>query len=260
MTTTPWTGHAVNLRNPSIAALPDRPTAEMRQDGDYSRLLLHIASRVSSAAPIDEILIEVAEFACGAAKFESCGVFVTEGDSLIPRAAQSYHAEALHRVKIQTVLDATGWTAGQTTLVAVPQNAWTDPRVKLFFNNPVEDRFEGFLAIPMVSGGRLVGTINLIDRAGQAADERAVAFIATLGVLAGAEIERVRLACENTQLAERLEARKIVERAKGILQRTLNMSEEDAYLTLQRESRQRRKSMKEVAEAIVLSEDLKKKK
>jgi uroporphyrinogen-III synthase len=260
MTTTPWTGHSVNLRNPSIATLSERSTAGMRQDGDYARLLLHVASRVSSAAPLDEILTEVAEFACGAAKFESCGILVAEGDHLIPRAAQSYHAEALHRVKIQTLLDATGWVAGQTALVAVPQNAWTDPRVKIFFNNPVEDRFEGFLAIPMVSGGRLVGTINLIDRAGQAPDERAVAFIATMGILAGAEIERVRLAGENTQLADRLEARKIVERAKGILQRNLNMSEEDAYLTLQRESRQRRKSMKEVAEAIVLSEDLKKKK
>jgi uroporphyrinogen-III synthase len=179
---------------------------------------------------------------------------------LIPRAAQSHHAEALHRVKTQTVLDATGWTAGQPVLVGVPQNAWTDPRAKVFFNSPVEDRFEGFLAIPMVSGGRLVGTINLIDRAGQTPDEGAVAFIATMGVLVGVEIERVRLAGENTQLAERLEARKIVERAKGILQRNLNMTEEDAYLTLQRESRQRRKSMREVAEAIVLSEDLKKKK
>jgi hypothetical protein len=45
-----------------------------------------------------------------------------------------------------------------------------------------------------------------------------------------------------------------------LLQRDLQFSEEDAYLTLQRESRQRRKSMKEVAEAIILSEDLKKKK
>jgi uroporphyrinogen-III synthase len=260
MTTTPWTGHSVNLQNPAIATLPNRPTAGMRLDGDYARLLLHVANRVSSAAPIDEILNEVAEFACGAAKFESCGVFVAEGESLIPRAAQSHHAEALHRVRTQTVLDATGWTAGQTAMVAVPQNAWTDPRAKVFFNSPVEDRFEGFLAIPMVSGGRLVGTINLIDRTGQAVEEHAIAFIATLGALAGAEIERARLAAENTQLADRLEARKIVERAKGILQRNLNMSEEDAYLTLQRESRQRRKSMKEVAEAIVLSEDLKKKK
>jgi uroporphyrinogen-III synthase len=112
----------------------------------------------------------------------------------------------------------------------------------------------------MVSGGRRVGAVNLIDRSGRIPDDRAVAHIATIGQLAGAEIERARLLSENTQLAERLEARKIVERAKGILQRNLQMSEEDAYLTLQRESRQRRKSMREVAEAIVLSEDLKKKK
>ena len=57
-------------------------------------------------------------------------------------------------------------------------------------------------------------------------------------------------------LSRQLEAREIVERAKGILQRELGISEEDAYLTLQRQSRQRRKPMKEVAEAIVLSEEV----
>jgi len=42
----------------------------------------------------------------------------------------------------------------------------------------------------------------------------------------------------------------LVERAKGILQRELRVTEEEAYLTIQKQSRQRRKSMKEVAEAI----------
>jgi uroporphyrinogen-III synthase len=41
------------------------------------------------------------------------------------------------------------------------------------------------------------------------------------------------------------------------LQRDLGISEEQAYLTLQRQSRQRRKTMKEVAEAIILGEDVK---
>jgi uroporphyrinogen-III synthase len=54
-----------------------------------------------------------------------------------------------------------------------------------------------------------------------------------------------------------LETRKLVERAKGILQRELGLDEENAYLTLQRQSRQRRMTMKEVAEAIVLSDDVK---
>jgi GAF domain-containing protein len=240
-------------------SLADRPAAEVRQDGDYARLL-EIATRISSAAPLDDLCKQVAEFAATASQFECCGVWVAEGESLISRSAQGYHPEAMHRVKIQSVIDATGWAAGNGVLVAALGNAWADPRAKIFFNSPLEDRFESFLSIAMVSGGRLVGAINLIDRSGKTPDERALAYIATVGQLAGAEIERARLSAENLQLAERLEARKIVERAKGILQRNLQMSEEDAYLTLQRESRQRRKSMKEVAEAIVLSEDLKKKK
>jgi uroporphyrinogen-III synthase len=51
--------------------------------------------------------------------------------------------------------------------------------------------------------------------------------------------------------------RKLVERAKGILQRELGLTEEHAYLSIQRQSRQKRKTMKEVAEAIVLSEEVK---
>jgi uroporphyrinogen-III synthase len=49
----------------------------------------------------------------------------------------------------------------------------------------------------------------------------------------------------------------VVERAKGILQRDLGLSEEQAYLALQRQSRQTRKAMKEIAEAIVLSDEVK---
>ena len=45
----------------------------------------------------------------------------------------------------------------------------------------------------------------------------------------------------------------MLERAKGILQCDLKINEEDAYLILQRQSQQRRKPMKEIAEAIILS-------
>jgi uroporphyrinogen-III synthase len=57
-------------------------------------------------------------------------------------------------------------------------------------------------------------------------------------------------------ILDKVETRKIVERAKGIMQRDLKISENEAYLTLQRESRQRRKSMREVAEAILLNQEI----
>jgi len=66
-----------------------------------------------------------------------------------------------------------------------------------------------------------------------------------------------RLEGENSHLSQQLETRKLVERAKGILQRDLGLTEEQAYLALQRQSRQKRRSMKEVAEAVVLTDEVK---
>ena len=134
-------------------------------------------------------------------------------------------------------------------------NASQDPRFQLFKDLP-EDRFEAFLSVPVLCRGRVVGVINLQNREPHEYSEREIMLVSTIGFLVGAEIEMARLESENLHLSEKLETRKLVERAKGILQRELKITEEEAYLTIQRQSRQRRKSMKEVSEAIVLSEDV----
>jgi uroporphyrinogen-III synthase len=48
-----------------------------------------------------------------------------------------------------------------------------------------------------------------------------------------------------------------VERAKGILQRDMGFDEERAYLALQQQSRQTRKSMKQIAEAVIMTDEMK---
>jgi len=138
----------------------------------------------------------------------------------------------------------------------VAHSAREDPRFKLFNELP-EDLFEAFLSAPLVSGGRLVGVINLQNRAPHQYSKHEVSLVATIGFLVGAEVERARLTSEKSELSDRLETRKLMERAKGILQRELKISEEDAYRTMQRESQQRRKSMKEISESIILNDDLK---
>lgn len=57
-------------------------------------------------------------------------------------------------------------------------------------------------------------------------------------------------------LNERLEARKLVERAKGVLIQKHGLSEAEAYRRIQQSSMNMRKSMREVAEAILLAEAL----
>jgi uroporphyrinogen-III synthase len=139
--------------------------------------------------------------------------------------------------------------------VAIARNAMQDPRFLAFTELP-EDQFEAFLSVPLVSRGRLVGVINLQHRLPHMHTRREIALVTTIGYLVGSEIELARMEDQVTELAEQLETRKLVERAKGLLQRDLGLTEEEAYLTLQRQARQRRLTMKQVAEAIVLSDDV----
>ncbi|MGA0061786.1 MAG: ANTAR domain-containing response regulator [Candidatus Planktophila sp.] len=62
------------------------------------------------------------------------------------------------------------------------------------------------------------------------------------------------LAEEVADLHERLETRKIIDRAKGILMRALNLSEPEAFSWIQRAAMDRRLTMKEVANAVISPE------
>ena len=68
--------------------------------------------------------------------------------------------------------------------------------------------------------------------------------------------EHERLVRENEQLAQTLETRKLVERAKGIFMKRLNLDEPEAHRRLQQESQKRRLSLAELAKRIIESEDL----
>ena len=69
-----------------------------------------------------------------------------------------------------------------------------------------------------------------------------------------AEFEALK--AENADLREALAARKLVERAKGLLMRRHGCDEEAAYRQLQRHSSDQRRKLHEVAEALLVAEDL----
>jgi response regulator NasT len=72
--------------------------------------------------------------------------------------------------------------------------------------------------------------------------------------------EFMSLRKENEDLRKTLEARKTIERAKGILMKTEQLSEAEAFSLIQKKSMDLRKPMAEIAQAIVLTEEIKKQK
>jgi len=218
---------------------------------DPALSILHeIGSRMATASPLREVLDRIIDFAASVARFDSCFIFVLEEDELVLRASKNPHPAEIGHVSLRLGEGITGWVAEHHQPVAIARNAFQDPRFQ-FFNELPEDRYESFLSVPLLSRGRAVGVINLQNREPHTYSKLEIRLISTIGFLVGAEIEMARLEDKSSELTEELETRKVVERAKGILQRESHLSEEEAYLTLRRQSRQQRKTMKEVAELIV---------
>jgi len=61
---------------------------------------------------------------------------------------------------------------------------------------------------------------------------------------------------EVADLREALEARKVIEKAKGILMRRLSLTEEEAFRRLQKQSQDSNRKLAQVAEAIVLADQM----
>jgi signal transduction protein with GAF and PtsI domain len=218
-------------------------------------VLHEITLRMGTADGFHEVLTRVVDFASALVKCDSCLIYVLEGDELLLRASKNPHPEVVDRLKLRVGEGITGWVAAHREPVAIPEKAALDPRFQFFHELP-EDSYEAFLSVPLMCRGRVVGVVNLQHRQHHVYRRREIRIISAIGFLVGAELELARLEEANSTLTEQLQTRKIVERAKGILQRDLGLNEEQAYLAIQRQSRQKRKPMKEIAEAIVLSDDV----
>ena len=234
------------------------PTMAGFRDGLTSIDFLHeISSRIAAADSFHVVLGSIVDFVTTVIPCDSCFIYVLEQEKLVLRASKNPHADLVDHLGMQLGQGITGWVAEHREPVAIASGASNDPRFVMFRNLP-EDHFEAILCTPILCASKVVGVMNLQHQMSYQHTANEIRLLSMLGFLVGAEIERTRLETENAQLAERLETRKTVDRAKGVLQRDLGMSEDEAYRMMQKESRQRRKSMREIAEAIVLGDDLKK--
>ena len=198
---------------------------------------------------------------------DACLVYLIERETneLVLRASQVPHQGDLGNIRIKVGEGVSGWVVEHRSVVALPENAAADSRFKRF-QALVEDTYQAFVSVPLVTGGEVIGVINVHHREPYYHTTDEIALLTFIGEQMGGAIAKSFLAEENARLQEetaemrrQLETRKIVERAKGILQHRHSLTEEEAYLRLRNESRRLRRPMRELAEAIILSEDLSRK-
>ena len=114
------------------------------------------------------------------------------------------------------------------------------------------------LSVPMMLKERVIGVINSYTSHKHKFSDEEIKILQAVANQAAVAIENTNLNQKILAAKEALEMRKVVEKAKGILMKELNISEDEAYKKIHKKSMDLRKPMKEVSEAIILSAEMKK--
>lgn len=134
-----------------------------------------------------------------------------------------------------------------------------DPR---YLNRDIAKR-EGLFSlacVPMAVKGRVIGVLNCYTSKKHKFSKHELDLLTVLANQAAIAIENAELDLRARSAEEALTTRKLVERARDILSQEANILPSEAYRLIQKQSMDMRKSMREVAEAIILAKDIKGKK
>jgi len=112
-------------------------------------------------------------------------------------------------------------------------------------------------SVPMhVKEDKVIGVLNCFTTRPHTFSETELNLITTVANQAAVAIENTQLLVRTKIIEEELEKRKLIDRAKEILMTKKNFSAEKAFRWIQKKSMDTRKSMKEIAEAIIISQDI----
>lgn len=238
---------------------------EAANTGEWQIAILHRISRiVSSGLLIDDMLNELIGLTVQVAACDACLVYLPDHDTgdVVLRASQLPHDAEIGQVRLHPGEGIAGWVAQHNVPVVLSHNAFADPRSKTFATL-VEDTYEALISVPLMQGGEVIGVLNVHHRDIHEHTPEEIAVLSFLGEQMGGAIAYSEIAEHNARLKkeaqlvrQQLEERKIIDRAKGILQQRFALTERQAYQNLREESRRTRRSIRDLAELILAVEQI----
>ena len=114
--------------------------------------------------------------------------------------------------------------------------------------------------VPLAVKGRVIGVLNCYTSNKHKFSKHELDLLTALANQAAIAIENAELDLRARSAEEALTTRKLIERAKDILSQDANILPSEAYRLIQKQSMDMPRSMREVAEAIILAKDIRNKK
>lgn len=123
----------------------------------------------------------------------------------------------------------------------------------------IREGLVSMLSVPMRVKNKVIGVLNVYTSKPHEFTEKEIEIISSIAGQAAIVIENTELMVKTKILQEELEIRKKIEKAKGILMKEENLTEKEAYDKIRKFSMEKRKTMKEIADAIIIAYEIKKK-
>ncbi len=235
---------------------------EQRSESAAKRMeaLAGLARTMSEENYLDRILQAISEMMAETLNSPVCSIMLVDEDrrELVISAARCSSPDYLHKMPLKIEDSLIGRVVREGRPIMIPNVV--DERQYRYPELARKTGLASLLSVPLITREKVIGTINIYTRETRTFTGDELGFVNVVAGQAAIAIENARLISETLEMKRTLEARKLIERAKGILQQKYSLTEEEAYLRLRNESRRLRRPMRDLAEAVILAEDLEKKK
>ena len=223
---------------------------------DYLKTLNKISRAITSDLYLEDILKLIVTLTANVIKAKVCNVWLIDEkkQEFNIKATQSMHQDYLNKKTIKL-------NEGVVGLVA------REKKPKIIFDVLKEEQYkekklarkEGLVSmasIPMMVKDKVIGVLNVYTNRPYEFTKAEVILLSTIANQAAVAIEKTELIVKTKIIKEELDTRKKTERAKGILMEERNINESEAFSLIRKSSMDKRISMKEIAEAIILSYEI----
>ncbi len=224
----------------------------------YIGAITDITRVIAAEKPLEEILDRVVSVTARVMGFEICSIWLID-ETVTPKrirlkATQSLDPEYAAPRSLGRVEGVAGFVATHNQTLSIP-DVLKEPRFK---DKALARRLGlvSLLSVPLQAGDdAVIGVLNGFTSKAREFTGTEVSQVRAVADLTALAIRSASLARRHRELEEELETRKSVERAKEILLRK-GVPGDQAYRWLQKRSMDTRRSMKQIAEALILSEEL----
>lgn len=232
--------------------------SETKQKALQFDSLIKVSQSITSEHYLDEILSLIVVVTAEMLNSKICSIMLLDdkGSEFVIKATQSLSAEYKLKpnVKVESSL------IGEVLKTRKPLIVFDVCKEQKYFYRDlaVKEGLTSMIAVPMIVKEKAIGIINVYTKNPHSFTQEEVNVLQMVANQAAVAVENTKLMEEALKAKDALETRKLIERAKGILMRMNSLSEEAAYRMIHKKSMDSCRSMKDIAESIILMDELRK--